>query len=192
MRLGSHYKVAGTPSWLPGARAGACGVAVQPARPHRPPPERVRACRDAALTGRIARFRQYLSVCGAGPSEVLANVALKATEVIVGRNLAMADANLLDMSAFLARHPNLFEWTAPEAGVVGYVRYGGTGGVERFVTRMAADAAYCCCQQACSARILPRSRWTGSGLGSAIRGSRPGWPPLSRCSARRFFCVGLL
>lgn len=98
------------------------------------------ACRDAALIGRIARFRQYLSVCGAGPSEVLANIALKATEVIVGRNHAVAETNRIGMSAFLARHPNLFEWTASEAGVVGYVRYGGTDGVEHFVSRMAADA----------------------------------------------------
>lgn len=98
------------------------------------------ACRDAALIGRIARFRQYLSVCSAGPSEVLANIALKATEAIVGRNLVLAETNLCAVTAFLARHPNLFEWTAPEAGVVGYVRYGGTDGVERFVERMARDA----------------------------------------------------
>ena len=98
------------------------------------------ACRDAGLTGRIAAFRQYLSVCSAGPSEVLANIALKATEAITGRNQALAGANLVLVQAMLARHPALFDWTVPEGGVVGYVRYRGAEGVERFVLRMAEQA----------------------------------------------------
>ncbi len=98
------------------------------------------ACRDAVLTGRVAAFRQYLSVCSAGPSEVLANIALKATEAITGRNRRLADANLALLQAMLARHPGLFAWTVPDGGVVGYVRYGGAEGAERFVLRMAETA----------------------------------------------------
>lgn len=103
------------------------------------------ACQDAGLTGRIAAFRQYLSVCSAGPSEVLANIALKATEAITGRNRRLADANLALLQAMLARHPALFDWVAPDGGVVGYVRLRGSGGrgaegVERFVLRMAEEA----------------------------------------------------
>jgi len=98
------------------------------------------ACRDAALIGRVARFRQYLSVCGAGPSEVLANIALKAGEAITRRNRDIAAANLLALSGFLARHPALFDWREPDAGVVGYVRYAGAEGVESFVARMAEAA----------------------------------------------------
>lgn len=98
------------------------------------------ACRDAGLIRRIADFRQYLSVCSAGPSEVLANIAVKASEAITGRNRGIAEANLAALSAFLARHPALFDWTLPEAGVVGYVRYAGADGVERFVARMAEEA----------------------------------------------------
>jgi len=95
------------------------------------------ACRDAGLIRRIADFRQYLSVCSAGPSEVLANIAVKASEAITGRNREIAAVNFAALSAFLARHPALFDWTMPEAGVVGYVRYAGADGVERFVARMA-------------------------------------------------------
>ena len=98
------------------------------------------ACRDAELIGRVARFRQYLSVCGAGPSEVLANIALKAGEAITRRNRDIAADNLLALSGFLARHKSLFAWRLPDAGVVGYVRYAGAEGVERFVTRMAEAA----------------------------------------------------
>ena len=98
------------------------------------------ACPDAGLTGRIAAFRQYLSVCSAGPSEVLANIALKATEAITGRNRRLADANLLLLQSMLARRPGLFGWTVPDGGVVAYVRYNGSEGVERFVLRMAEEA----------------------------------------------------
>ncbi len=99
------------------------------------------ACQDAGLVGRIGAFRQYLSVCSAGPSEVLANIALKATAAITGRNRRLAEANLLLLRAMLARHPELFDWTVPDGGVVGYVRYGGAEGVERFVLRMAEEAS---------------------------------------------------
>jgi len=98
------------------------------------------ACRDAALIGHVARFRQYLSVCGAGPSEVLANIALKAGEAITRCNRDIAAANLLALSGFLARHPALFGWREPDGGVVGYVRYAGAEGVEPFVARMAEAA----------------------------------------------------
>jgi len=98
------------------------------------------ACRDAGLTGRIAAFRQYLSVCSAGPSEVLASVALKATGAITSRNRSLADANLLLVQAMLARHPELFDWTVPDGGVVGYVRLRGAEGLESFVLRMAEEA----------------------------------------------------
>ena len=99
------------------------------------------ACQDAGLVGRIGAFRQYLSVCSAGPSEVLANIALKATAAITGRNRRLAEANLLQLRAMLARHPGLFGWTVPDGGVVGYVRYRGTESVERFVLRMAEEAS---------------------------------------------------
>jgi aspartate/methionine/tyrosine aminotransferase len=98
------------------------------------------ACRDGALIARIAALRQYLSVCSAGPSEVLANIALKATDTIIDRNRSIAEANLLVLRAFLARHPGRFAWTVPDGGVVGYVSYGGAEGVDCFVRRMTADA----------------------------------------------------
>ena len=98
------------------------------------------ACRDAALLGQVAAFRPYLSVCSAGPSEVLANIALKAAPVVLGRTRAIADANIELLVPFLARHSDLFDWVLPEGGVVGYVRYKGAEGVTAFVSRMAAQA----------------------------------------------------
>ena len=98
------------------------------------------ACRERGLIARIASERQYLSTCSAGPSEVLANIAIKAAPRIVARNRAIADANLSLLLAFLGRHRATFNCAVPAGGVVAYVRYHGREGVEAWVTRMAATA----------------------------------------------------
>ncbi len=99
------------------------------------------ACREPALIGRLTTMRQYLSTCGAGPSEVLACIALKSAPVLLARNLAIAAANLVQLEAFLGRHPALFDWVPPQGGVVCYPRYKAAEGVGRFVERMARSAS---------------------------------------------------
>ncbi len=98
------------------------------------------ACRDRGLVDRVATIRQYLSTCSAGPSEVLACIALKAAPRILVRNRAIAEANLGRLLPFLARHEALFDCFTPEGGVVCYPRYKGAEGVEPFVARMAEAA----------------------------------------------------
>ena len=98
------------------------------------------ACREPALIGRLTTMRQYLSTCGAGPSEVLACIALKSASVLLARNLALASANLLRLEAFFGRHQALFDCFPPQGGVVCYPRYKGADGVGHFVERMARTA----------------------------------------------------
>ena len=96
------------------------------------------ACRDPGLIGRLATIRQYLSTCSAGPSEVLACIALKAAPLILARNRAIVEENLARLLPFLARRGDLFDCRAPEGGMVCYPRYKGAEGVEAFAARMAA------------------------------------------------------
>ena len=98
------------------------------------------ACRDPWLVARMAMKRQYLSTCSAGPSEVLARIAIKAAATLIARNRRLAEANLSLLCGFLDRHPVLFDWTVPEGGMVGYVRYKGPDGVEAWTRRMAREA----------------------------------------------------
>jgi aspartate/methionine/tyrosine aminotransferase len=98
------------------------------------------ACRDPALLARLATIRQYLSSCSAGPSEVLACLALKASDRILARNRGIAEANLQNLLGFFGRHPDLFECVAPEGGTVCYPRFQGDGGVDAFVLAMAERA----------------------------------------------------
>lgn len=91
------------------------------------------ACRDRGLVDRVAMIRQYLSMCSAGPSEVLACIELKAAPHILARNRAIAETNL-------AQHEALFDCFTPEGGVVCYPRDKSAEGVELFAVRMAKAA----------------------------------------------------
>lgn len=95
------------------------------------------ACRDRAALQRMQAIKQFLSTCNAGPSEVLANIALKAGPRILARNRAIATTNLEALLALVRRRADLFDVTIPEGGMVAYPRYLGADGVEAFVQRIA-------------------------------------------------------
>lgn len=109
------------------------------------------ATQDADLRARAAALKQSASLCPSAPSEVLGAIALGLRPQLVARNQAIASENLALLTRFLNHHPALFDWHTPDAGTVGYVRYRGRDGVERFATRM-ADAA--------GVLVLPASVWS--------------------------------
>ncbi len=90
------------------------------------------ACRDQALLEALERHKHYTSICDAGPSEFLATVALRARDQVLARTRGIVAANLPVFGAFFARHPDLFEWAAPDGGCVAFPRYLGADGVEAF------------------------------------------------------------
>jgi aspartate/methionine/tyrosine aminotransferase len=95
---------------------------------------------DRDFLQRCERFKHYLSICNAGPSERLALIALKAREPILVRNRAIVDANLTLLDGFFAAWPDLFEWARSDGGCVGYPRYLGKDGVDAFAARLAEEA----------------------------------------------------
>jgi aspartate/methionine/tyrosine aminotransferase len=94
------------------------------------------ACRSEEAMQRFDRVRTYLSICNAAPSEVLAQIALKAGDRLLARNRAIADQNLALLARFFAQLDDLFDWHVPDGGVVGYPRYRGAEGVEAFCKRL--------------------------------------------------------
>jgi aspartate/methionine/tyrosine aminotransferase len=94
------------------------------------------ACRDRAALGRMEQIKHYLSSCNAGPSELLAEIALKAGERILARNRAIVADNLIQLTAFFDDCADLFEWQVPDGGVVAFPRYHGPEGAERFCTNL--------------------------------------------------------
>jgi hypothetical protein len=98
------------------------------------------AGRDRALLARMEGMKHYLSICNAGPSELLARIALANREEILARNLARCEANLALLQAFFAEHADRYAWSAPPGGCTGFPRYLGADGVEAHCRALVEDA----------------------------------------------------
>ena len=98
------------------------------------------ACRDRDLLARMERYKHYLSICNSAPSEVLAEIALKAADTLLGRNRGLVAENLRRLDAFFAQFEALFDWQAPKGGCVAFPRYRGSDGVEAFCRRLVEEA----------------------------------------------------
>lgn len=98
------------------------------------------ACRDRALLQRMEKVKYYLSIANAGPSEMLATIALGARTTILERNRALVARNLAILEEFFGRHADRFEWYVPDGGCVGFFRYLGADGVEEFCRAAVEEA----------------------------------------------------
>jgi aspartate/methionine/tyrosine aminotransferase len=98
------------------------------------------ACRDRDFLRRCERYKHFLSICNSGPSEVLAEIALKARDAILARNRAIVRANIARLDTFFAAFPELFEWSEPDGSCVAFVRYLGADGVETFTRRLVEES----------------------------------------------------
>lgn len=94
------------------------------------------ATKDRELLSAMERAKHYLSICNSAPSECLSVIALRARDRILERNRRLIDENLLLMNEFFDNHDDLFDWSVPDGGCIGYPRYKGGDGVEAFCKRL--------------------------------------------------------
>ena len=114
------------------------------------------AVRDRALLSRFERYKHYTTIRNAGPSEVLATIALKSRERILARNRALVADNLALLETFFYARQDLFEWRAPEGGCVAYPRFRGAEGVEVFCRDLVEQAGVLLLPSSIySSRLLP-------------------------------------
>ena len=78
------------------------------------------ACRDAALNQRLLAAKDFTTICAAAPSEVLALIAVRAADQLIGRALAGITRNLELVDGFFAERPGVLGWARPRAGSVGF------------------------------------------------------------------------
>ncbi len=85
------------------------------------------ATRDRALLGKVAAFKDYLTICNSAPSEFLARIALKHRAALAERSLGTVTANLERLDRFFAAEEERFAWTRPKAGPIAFMdlRQGG-------------------------------------------------------------------
>ncbi len=108
------------------------------------------ACRDQEFLAQALLAKSMLSSCLAGPSEVLARVALRAAPRLLARNRMVAHANNALLLDFLDRYPDSFEPHVPCNAAFALPRYLGPEGAEAFAIRLAKKAGVL---------VLPSSLW---------------------------------
>jgi aspartate/methionine/tyrosine aminotransferase len=97
------------------------------------------ACRDRDVLRRLERAKDYTTICSAAPSEVLALIALRAREQVLGRTRGIVAANLPVFGEFFGRFGDLFEWAPPQGGCVCFPRYLGADGAEAMCAGLVRD-----------------------------------------------------
>ena len=98
------------------------------------------ACQDRAFLEACERYKHYLSICSSAPSELLAEIALKARDTILARNRGIVQHNTGLLDAFFTDFPDLFDWHPSDGGCVAFVRYKGSDGVETFTERLVEES----------------------------------------------------
>ncbi len=95
--------------------------------------------KDREVLTRMERYKHYLSICNAGPSERLAIIALKAKEKILKRNRDLLNENAEKLTAFFKEFQDLFQWVRPDGGCVGFPRYTGPKETNQFCEDLVND-----------------------------------------------------
>jgi aspartate/methionine/tyrosine aminotransferase len=80
------------------------------------------ATHDRDLLDRVARFKDYTTICSSAPSEILAIIALRARDRVLDRSRSIVARNLDHLDGFFDDWADRFTWVRPRAGSIGYPR----------------------------------------------------------------------
>ena len=78
--------------------------------------------KDRAFLDRVAEQKDWTTICGSAPGEILALAAIRSRQAILERNRALVRRSLDAVDAFLAAKPGVFRWAKPAGGSVGLAR----------------------------------------------------------------------
>jgi aspartate/methionine/tyrosine aminotransferase len=87
----------------------------------------------------MAALKDYTTICNSAPSEFLAEVAMRNRHTLIERNLGIIKHNLVLVDDLFSRHADLFQWTRPLAGSMGFPKLL-KGDVEEFCDQLVKKA----------------------------------------------------
>ena len=76
------------------------------------------ATRDRDAFNRIARIKDYITICNSAPSEFLASIALRNIEFVSSRCLGILKSNLTILDQFFDQYQAIITWVRPKAGPI--------------------------------------------------------------------------
>ncbi len=83
------------------------------------------ALQDPDLKQKIIDTQYFGTACPSRASEIQAIMALRASDMILERNLKIIRHNLGLLDDFMDKYSDFFDWVRPNAGAVAYVRFKG-------------------------------------------------------------------
>jgi aspartate/methionine/tyrosine aminotransferase len=98
------------------------------------------ASHDIALLKKIVSLKHYTTICASAPSEFLTALAFRHRQKFIDRNLQIVLHNLSQLTAFFARHADLFSWTPPNASTIGFARLRPAQDVHAFCEELVRQA----------------------------------------------------
>mmetsp|Transcript_707 Transcript_707/g.2067 ORF Transcript_707/g.2067 Transcript_707/m.2067 type:complete len:418 (-) Transcript_707:62-1315(-) len=98
------------------------------------------ASRDEAFLARVAELRDYTTICGSAPSQILGIAALRDRARLLDRANGYCDAGRAAVEGVLAAHSDLLSWgPGPVAGPIGWVRLNDGASAAAYVDALAAS-----------------------------------------------------
>ncbi len=83
------------------------------------------ALQDLNLKQKLVDIQYFGTACPSRASEIQAIMTLRASDIIIKKNLNIIKENLRLLDQFFDKHEDLFEWIRPIAGTVGFVKFKG-------------------------------------------------------------------
>ena len=99
------------------------------------------ASHDKEFLQKLISLKHYTTICASAPSEFLTALAFRHREKFIERNLKIVQHNLPLLTAFFARHSNLFDWTPPNAATIGFARFKPQQDVHEWCENLVRDAS---------------------------------------------------
>jgi len=78
--------------------------------------------REDAMLRRLSALKDYTTICGSAPGEILAIMALRQKETILEANQNRIRTNLEAAREFFTRHDRLFTWLEPLGGSTAFIK----------------------------------------------------------------------
>jgi len=95
------------------------------------------ALQDLELKQRVIDAQYFGTACPSRVSEIQAIMTLRASDLILKKNIAIIRQNLTLLDAFFEDYSDLFEWVRPKAGAIGFVKFKGPLASEELGERLA-------------------------------------------------------
>ncbi len=76
------------------------------------------ATKNKNILEKMAKFKDYTTICNSAPSEFLAIIAIKNKEKIFERNLEIISRNLKTLNNFFDKYKDIFNWQTPKASTI--------------------------------------------------------------------------